>query len=52
MPLRFAVGCGVGAEFVVAAAKVLNECVAFDDNARGAVAFKPRIGRSRAFNRP
>jgi len=34
---RFAVGCGLGAEFVVTAAHILDERVTFDDDARGAV---------------
>ncbi len=46
------VGSGFDAEFVMAAAKVLDERVAFDDHRRGAVGLQPRIGRNRAFNRP
>ena len=45
-------GCGLEAEFVVAAAHILDKRVALDHGARCAVAFQARIGRSRAFNRP
>ena len=38
---RFAVGCGLGAEFVVTAAHILDERVTFDDDARCAVALQP-----------
>ena len=34
-------GFGVGSEFVVTAAHILDERVTFDDDVRGAVAFQP-----------
>ena len=46
------IGWDVECEFVVAAAEVLDESVTGGDSRRRAEAFRPRIGRSRAFNRP
>src|SRR5829696_4557643 len=45
-------GRGFSGEFVVAAAKVLDEGVPGGDHCGGAEAFRLRIGRSRAFSRP
>jgi len=46
------VGVGVGGEFVVAAAKVLDEGMPGADHLGGAETFQPRIGLSRALSRP
>ena len=50
--LEPAAGLGIEAEFVVFAAQVLDERMAAADKLGGADAFRPRIGRVRAFNRP
>ena len=50
--LEPAAGLGIGAEFVMSAAQVLDERVPATDSLGERMRFRPRIGRVRAFNRP
>ena len=45
-------GGDVGGEFIVTTAEVLDEGMPDGQGPRGTVAFRPRIGRRRAFSRP